>query len=47
MAERAMRTKLSSAYQLRYRKAAMTAEQLKRKLRNFPSANLSARIALA
>jgi hypothetical protein len=40
--------KLSSAYRLRKRKAAhMSADILKRKLRNFPTANLSLRIAAA
>jgi len=39
--------KLSSAYQLRNERRPMSADILKRKLRNFPVANLNVRIAAA
>jgi hypothetical protein len=39
--------KISSAYQLRNERRPMSADILKRKIRNFPAANLSVRIAAA
>jgi hypothetical protein len=42
-----MRSKFSLAYQLRNERRPMSADILKRKLRNFPAANLNLRIAAA